>query len=74
MKIQLTSCDAKRPDKRAIAKMLEEYADGMSAGEATEQTEFLLEGSPIDIEVTGKESGSAIRAFRKLDIDYEVVD
>ena len=73
MKIQLTSCDAARPDKRAIAKMLEEYADNMSPGDAIEQTEFLLEGSPIDIEVSGNE-GSAYRAFRKLDIDYEIVE
>jgi len=73
MKIQLTSCGAARPDKRAIANMLETYADDMSAGEAREQTEFLLEGSPIDIEVSGNE-GSAYRAFRKLDIEYEIME
>lgn len=72
MKIQLTSCDAARPDKRAIAKVLEEIALGVSGYEATEMTEFLLEGSTVDIEISGKNTSSAFRALRKLEIDYEM--
>jgi len=74
MQIQLTSCGAKRPDRRAISKMLEEYADGMDASLASELTDILLEGTPVDIEVTGKMVGSAYRALRKLDIDYDIMD
>jgi len=72
MKIQLTSCDAARPDKRAIAKMLEEIAVGVSDFEAVEMTEFLLDGSTVDIEISGKNTSSAFRALRKLEIDYEM--
>ena len=71
MNIQLLSCSAKRPDKRAISKMLVEYADGMDASLADELTGYLLEGTPIDIEVSDN-SSSAFRAIRKLDIDYEI--
>ena len=73
MELQLLSCDAKKPDKRAIAKTLETYAN-MDAGTAREMTGFLLDGSPIDIEVEEKTTSSAFRALRKLDIDYEIVE
>ncbi len=73
MKLQLVSCDAKRPDKRAIAKVLEEYA-GLDSGTASELTGYLLEGTPIDIEVSEGTSSSAFRALRKLDVDYEIVE
>lgn len=73
MQIQLLSCDAKKPDKRAIAKTLETYA-GMDNYTARENAEFLLDGSPVEIEVEGKTTSSAFRALRKLDIDYEIMD
>jgi len=73
MQIQLLSCDAKKPDKRAIAKTLETYA-GMDNYTARESAEFLLDGSPVEIEVDGKTTSSAFRALRKLDIDYEIMD
>ena len=73
MKLELLSCSAVRPDARAIAKMLEEHADGMDAADAREQTGFLLEGDSLEIEVTQNPS-SAMRAIRKLDIDYEIVE
>ncbi len=73
MKIQLLSCGAARPDRRAIAKMLVETADGMDPSTATELTGFLLDGSEVEIEVSFNES-SAYRALRKLDIDYEIVE
>ena len=73
MKIQLNSCDAPRPDRRAISKMLEEMAM-MDGGTAREATDILLDGSPVEIEVGGKNTSSAYRALRKLDIDYELLD
>lgn len=71
MKIQLLSCDAARPDRRGISKMLEEIA-GADSSLARELTDILLDGSPIDIEVADKTTSSAFRALRKLDIDYEI--
>ncbi len=71
--IQLLSCDAARPDRRAIAKMLEEIADGMDSSLARELTDILLEGDPVDIIVSNSLS-SAYRALRKLSIDYEIVE
>jgi len=73
MKIQLLSCSAVRPDRRAIAKMLEETADDVDRNLATEMTNNLLEGSEVEIEVSFNES-SAYRALRKLNIDYEMVE
>lgn len=73
MQIQLLSCNAARPDQRAIAKMLEEIAGEIDSSLARELTGILLDGSPIDIEVTSNTS-SAFRALRKLDIDYEIVE
>ncbi len=73
MKIQLLSCDAVRPDRRAIAKMLVETADGVDQMSATEMTNNLLDGSEVEIEVSFNES-SAYRALRKLNIDYEIVE
>lgn len=74
MKINLLSCDAARPDKRAIAKMLEEIALGIDASLARELTDILIDGSPIDIEVDEKNTSSSFRAIRKLSIDYELMD
>ncbi len=73
MKIQLLSCSAARPDRRAISKMLVETADGMDQSLATELTDVLLDGSEVEIEVSFNES-SAYRALRKLNIDYEIVE
>ena len=73
MKLNLLSCDAQRPDKRAIAKCIAEISshnDSLSY----ELTDILLEGDAIDIEVKDKNSGSALRALRKLDIDYEILE
>lgn len=73
MKLNLLSCDAQRPDKRAIAKCIAEISVNVSAGLAQEFTEILIEGDPVTIEVKDKNSGSALRALRKLSIDYEIV-
>jgi len=74
MKINLLSCEAQRPDKRAIAKCIAEIAINIDHSLANELTDILLEGDPIDIEVQDKNTSSAYRALRKLDIDYEIVD
>jgi len=74
MKLNLLSCDQKRPDRRAIANCIEEISAGMDGSLASELTDILLEGDPVDIEVGDKNSSSAFRALRKLGIDYEIVD
>jgi len=73
MKLILLSCDAVRPDRRAIARCIEEVstADGSLAGELTD---ILLEGDEVDIEVEDKNSSSAFRSLRKLSIDYQIVE
>ena len=73
MNIQLVSCDAKKPDRRAIARMIEDIADGMDGGTARELTDILLDGDPVDIMVSDNIS-SAYRKIRKLDIDYEIIE
>jgi len=73
MKLNLLSCDAQRPDRRAIAKCIAEIAS-MDDSLSNELTGILLEGDAIDIEVDDKNSGSALRALRKLSIDYEIVE
>jgi len=73
MKLKLLSCDAHRPDKRAIANCLTEIAF-LDPSLARELTDILLEGDPVDIEVNDKNSSSAFRALRKLGIDYEIVE
>ncbi len=73
MKLNLLSCDAQRPDKRAIASCLANISD-LDDGLASELTDILLEGDMVDIEVEDKNTSSAFRALRKLDIDYEIVE
>ena len=73
MNIQLVSCDAKKPDRRAIAKMIEDIADGMDGGTARELTDILLDGDPVEIMVSSNIS-SAYRKIRKLDVDYEIIE
>ncbi len=72
MKLNLLSCDAHRPDKRAIANCIAEVSKDMDPSLAQELTAILLEGDPVDIEVDDKNSSSAFRALRKLGIDYEI--
>jgi hypothetical protein len=72
MKLNLLSCDAQRPDRRAIAKCIEEISLSVGASLSNELTDILLEGDAVDIQVDDKNSGSALRALRKLNIDYEI--
>ena len=74
MNLNLLSCDAQRPDKRAISRCIEEIASNVNQSLAIELTEILLEGDAVDIEVADKNSSSAIRALRKLDVDYEIIE
>lgn len=74
MKLNLLSCDAHRPDKRAIAKCIAEISSNIDESLASELTDILLEGDLVDIEVETKNSSSAFRALRKLSIDYEIVE
>ena len=74
MKLTLLSCDAQRPDRRAIAKCLAEIASNLTESQSNEFTNYLLEGDTIDIEVEDKNTSSAFRALRKLGVDYEIVE
>ena len=74
MKINLLSCDAQRPDKRAIARCIVEISMNISESLSNELTEILLEGDVVDIEMEDKNTGSALRALRKLSIDYEIIE
>jgi len=74
MKLNLLSCDAQRPDKKAIAKCIAEVSSNMNDSLSNELTDILLEGDAVDIMVDDKNSGSALRALRKLEIDYEIIE
>jgi len=74
MKLNLLSCDAQKPDKRAIAKCLAEISINIDDSLSRELTDILLEGDPVEIELSNKNVSSAYRSLRKLDIDYEIVE
>jgi hypothetical protein len=74
MKLNLLSCSAQRPDRRAIINCILEISSGISESLSSELTDILLEGDAVDIELNDKNSGSALRALRKLSIDYEIIE
>ena len=74
MNLNLTSCNAQRPDRRAIARCILEISTGISASLSNELTAIFLEGDAVAIMVEDKNSGSALRALRKLNIDYEIIE
>lgn len=74
MKLNLLSCDAQKPDRRAIARCIAEISLHIDDISSNQLTAILLEGDPVDIEVDDKNSGTALRALRKLDIDYEILE
>ena len=74
MKLNLLSCDTQRPDRRAIAKCISEISSNIDESLSHELTDILLEGDPVDIEMEDRNSGSGLRALRKLSIDYEIIE
>ena len=74
MNLNLLSCNAQRPDRRAIAQCIVEISSNSNESLASELTAMLLEGDAVDIEVQDKNAGSALRALRKLNIDYEIIE
>ena len=74
MKLNLLSCDTVRPDRRAISKCIAEISSNIDESLSIELTSIILEGDPVDIEIEDKNSGSALRALRKLNIDYEIIE
>ncbi|SKB38081.1 hypothetical protein [Maribacter arcticus] len=74
MKLNLLSCDAQRPDRRAISQCITEISLNLTDSLSNELTDILLEGDPVAIDVEDKNSGSALRALRKLSIDYEIIE
>ena len=74
MKINLLSYDGLRPDKRAISKCIVEISTYINESLSNELTNVLLDGDIVDIEINNKNSGSSLRALRKLNIDYEIIE
>jgi len=74
MKLNLLSCNAPRPDKRAISKCIVEISSNINESLSYELTSILLDGDAIDIDIDNKNSGSSLRALRKLSIDYEIIE
>ena len=74
MKLNLLSCDAQRPDRRAIAQCIAEISTNVDGNLASELTDILLEGDAVDIMLNDKNTGSSLRALRKLSIDYEIIE
>ena len=74
MKINLLSYDGIRPDKRAIARCIVEISTNINESLSNELTNVLLDGDIVDIEINNKNSGSSLRALRKLNIDYEIIE
>lgn len=74
MKLNLLSCDAQRPDRSAIANCISEISHAGNDSLSNKLMDLLLEGDMVTVMVEDKNSGSALRALRKLRIDYEIVD
>jgi len=74
MKLILLSCNAQRPDRRAIVRCIAEISSNIDEFLSNELTDILLEGDLVDIEMEDKNSGSALRALRKLSIDYKITE
>lgn len=74
MKLNLLSCNSHRPDRRAISKCINELALNINESLSNELTSILLEGDAVDIEIESKNSSFSLRALRKLDIEYEIIE
>lgn len=74
MELNLLSCNAPKPNRRAITKCLTEISSNNDFSLSSELTDILLEGDAVTIEVEEKNANSALRALRKLSIDYEIVE
>lgn len=74
MKLNLLSCSAPRPDRRAIAKCLADISTNIDESTSVKLTGFFLEGDTVEIEIEDRSSGSAMRTLRKLGIDYEIIE
>lgn len=74
MKLNLLSCEAAKPDRRAIANCISEISINVDSNLASEFTDIILDGDPVDIELQDKNTSSAFRALRKLGVDYEIIE
>ena len=74
MKLNLLSCDSSRLDRRAISKCIVEISTNRDESLSKQLTDILLEGDAVTIELETKDTASALRALRKLSIDYEIIE
>jgi len=70
---QIIKQHATQPTLLRPGSPIGDIADGVDHNLANELTDILIEGSPVEIEVSFNES-SAFRALRKAGIDYEIVE
>lgn len=73
MEVRLLSCDAPRPDRRAITTTLETIGEGIDPSLAGELTDILLEGSPVELMLGTKYHSTGLKMLRKYQIDYEIM-
>ena len=74
MKLNLLSCEAPRPDRRAIANCLITISANINDSLSNLLAEYLIEGDSVEIEISEKNAGSALSSLRKLKIDYEIIE
>lgn len=74
MKVNLLSCEAQKPDRRAIANCINTISADMDESLAREITSLLLDGEIVEIDLVDNNTSSAFRALRKLNVDYEILD
>jgi hypothetical protein len=74
MNLTLLSCDAPKPDRRAIAKCIAEISSNIDDFLSNELTDILLQGDAVEVEIDDKNASSALRALRKLSIDYQIIE
>ncbi len=74
MELNLLSCDTPRPDRRAIANCIAEISSDSDVSLANELTDMFLEGDVITLELGNINTDTALRALRKLSIDYEIIE
>ena len=74
MKLNLLACVCQRSDKRANDACVVEMASGVRQSLYDELTEILVLGDAVEIEVHDKNTATALRALKKLDVDYEILE
>ena len=54
MKLNLLSCDAQRPDRKAIARCIAEVSNNINESLSSKLTDIFLEGDIVKIDIEDK--------------------